>query len=87
MNAVAKGVSLGIIDQSRKKEIEPISGGQQPYVDLMGRRWVRLQRALFALLTAALYAGCTYVGNFPRNVTDSGTDHCTGPNCPSGERS
>ncbi|KAI9574735.1 hypothetical protein HD554DRAFT_93210 [Boletus coccyginus] len=38
MNAVAKGVSLGIIDQSRKKEIEPISGGQQPYVDLMGRR-------------------------------------------------
>lgn len=38
MNAVAKGLSLGIIDQSRKKEIEPISGGQQPYVDLMGKR-------------------------------------------------
>lgn len=38
MNAVAKGVSLGIIDQSKNKEIEPISGGQQPYVDLMGRR-------------------------------------------------
>ncbi|KAG8218580.1 hypothetical protein J3R82DRAFT_4221 [Butyriboletus roseoflavus] len=38
MNAVAKGLSLGIIDQSRKKEIEPIPGGQQPYVDLMGKR-------------------------------------------------
>jgi hypothetical protein len=38
MNAVAGGLSLGIIDQSRKKEIEPISGGQQPYVDLMGKR-------------------------------------------------
>ncbi|KAH0839871.1 hypothetical protein J3R83DRAFT_822 [Lanmaoa asiatica] len=38
MNAVAKGLSLGIVDQSRKNDIEPISGGQQPYVDLMGRR-------------------------------------------------
>lgn len=38
MNAVAKGLSPGIIDQSRKTEIEPISGEQQPYVDLMGRR-------------------------------------------------
>lgn len=37
MNAVAKGVSLGIIDQSRKKEMEPMSG-EQPYVDLMGKR-------------------------------------------------
>ncbi|KIJ70041.1 hypothetical protein HYDPIDRAFT_171956 [Hydnomerulius pinastri MD-312] len=38
MNAVTKGVSLGLIDESRKKDIEPIPGGKQPYVDLMGRR-------------------------------------------------
>ncbi|KAF9247293.1 hypothetical protein BU15DRAFT_84810 [Melanogaster broomeanus] len=38
MNAVTKGVSLGLIDESRKKEIEPIPGEKQPYVDLMGRR-------------------------------------------------
>ncbi|KAF8450590.1 hypothetical protein L210DRAFT_3469664 [Boletus edulis BED1] len=38
MNAVAKGVSLGIVDRSRQKEMDPISGGQQPYVDLMGKR-------------------------------------------------
>ncbi|KAF8845863.1 hypothetical protein BDN67DRAFT_961513 [Paxillus ammoniavirescens] len=38
MNAVTKGVFLGLIDESRKKEIEPISGERQPYVDLMGRR-------------------------------------------------
>ncbi|KAF9226546.1 hypothetical protein BS17DRAFT_864779 [Gyrodon lividus] len=38
MNAVTKGVSLGLVDESRKKEIEPIPGEKQPYVDLMGRR-------------------------------------------------
>ncbi|KAL4076062.1 hypothetical protein J3A83DRAFT_4089915 [Scleroderma citrinum] len=38
MNAVTKGVSLGLIDESRKKEIETLPEGKQPYVDLMGRR-------------------------------------------------
>ncbi|KAG2348986.1 hypothetical protein BDR05DRAFT_1028076 [Suillus weaverae] len=38
MNAISKGVSLGIFDKSRKKEIEPIKGSTQPYVDLLGRR-------------------------------------------------
>lgn len=38
MNAISKGVSLGLIDESRKKEIEILPEGKQPYVDLMGRR-------------------------------------------------
>lgn len=38
MNAVSKGISLGLIDQKRKKEIETLPDGNQPYVDLMGRR-------------------------------------------------
>ncbi|KIK92718.1 hypothetical protein PAXRUDRAFT_146685 [Paxillus rubicundulus Ve08.2h10] len=38
MNAVTKGVFLGLVDESRKKEIEPIPGERQPYVNLMGRR-------------------------------------------------
>ena len=38
MNAVSKGVSLGLIDESKKKEIEILPEEKQPYVDLMGRR-------------------------------------------------
>ncbi|KAG2757343.1 hypothetical protein P692DRAFT_20948436 [Suillus brevipes Sb2] len=38
MNAISKGVSLGLFDKSRQKEIEPIKGSTQPYVDLLGRR-------------------------------------------------
>jgi len=38
MNAISKGVSLGLFDESRKKKIEPIKDGTQPYVDLLGRR-------------------------------------------------
>ncbi|KAG2077339.1 hypothetical protein BDR04DRAFT_1065949 [Suillus decipiens] len=38
MNAISKGVSLGLFDRSRKKEIESIKDSTQPYVDLMGRR-------------------------------------------------
>ncbi|KAH7921823.1 hypothetical protein BV22DRAFT_1071622 [Leucogyrophana mollusca] len=38
MNAISKGVALNIFDQERKKELEPMPGGAQPYVDLMGRR-------------------------------------------------
>ncbi|KAG1755615.1 hypothetical protein EDB19DRAFT_1955866 [Suillus lakei] len=38
MNAISKGVSLGLFDKSRKKEIEPIKDSTQPFVDLLGRR-------------------------------------------------
>ncbi|KAJ8587433.1 hypothetical protein M405DRAFT_310780 [Rhizopogon salebrosus TDB-379] len=38
MNAISKGVALGLFDETRKREIEPIKDGTQPYVDLMGRR-------------------------------------------------
>ena len=38
MNAISKGVSLGIYDQRKEKGVEATKGGSQPYVDLMGRR-------------------------------------------------
>ncbi|KZT20375.1 hypothetical protein NEOLEDRAFT_1075772 [Neolentinus lepideus HHB14362 ss-1] len=38
MNAITKGVSIGIYKESKKGEVpEPDKGGSQPYVDLMGR--------------------------------------------------
>jgi hypothetical protein len=40
MNAISKGVSLGIFDEKRNKGIEAQRAGSQPYVDLMGRRFV-----------------------------------------------
>jgi hypothetical protein len=43
MNAISKGVSLGLFDKSRQKEIEPIKGSTQPYVDLLGRRYASCQ--------------------------------------------
>ncbi|KAL1747731.1 hypothetical protein HDZ31DRAFT_31287 [Schizophyllum fasciatum] len=36
MNAITKGVSLGIYDKGKSKALD--AGGTQPYVDLMGRR-------------------------------------------------
>ncbi|KAI0053579.1 hypothetical protein FA95DRAFT_1552062 [Auriscalpium vulgare] len=38
MNAISKGVSLGIYDKNKGKDIEASPTGAQPYVDLMGRR-------------------------------------------------
>ncbi|KZT74355.1 hypothetical protein DAEQUDRAFT_701623 [Daedalea quercina L-15889] len=38
MNAITKGVSLGIFDTNKGKGVEAALGGSQPYVDLMGRR-------------------------------------------------
>ncbi|KAG2042350.1 hypothetical protein BDR03DRAFT_945113 [Suillus americanus] len=38
MNAISKGVSLGLFEKSRQKEIEPVKDSTQPYVDLLGRR-------------------------------------------------
>lgn len=40
MNAISKGVSLGIYDTGKGKGVEAARGGLQPYVDLMGRRSV-----------------------------------------------
>ncbi|TFK55947.1 hypothetical protein OE88DRAFT_1622012 [Heliocybe sulcata] len=38
MNAITKGVNIGIYKESKKSEVsEPAKGGSQPYVDLMGR--------------------------------------------------
>ncbi|KAH8113260.1 hypothetical protein DFH11DRAFT_1601049 [Phellopilus nigrolimitatus] len=38
MNAITKGVSLGIFEQGKGKGIEHVKGDSQPYIDLMGRR-------------------------------------------------
>jgi len=38
MNAISKGVSLGIFKSSRNNGMEATKGGSQPYVDIMGRR-------------------------------------------------
>ena len=38
MNAISKGVSIGLYDEAKKKGVEASKGGSQPYVDLMGRR-------------------------------------------------
>ena len=39
MNAISKGVSLGIYDKKRDTDLKAAySGGAQPYVDLLGRR-------------------------------------------------
>lgn len=38
MNAITKGVSLGIFDKNKGKGVGAAQGGSQPYVDLMGRR-------------------------------------------------
>ncbi|KAI0081739.1 hypothetical protein K474DRAFT_1635035 [Panus rudis PR-1116 ss-1] len=40
MNAISKGVSLGIYDKSKENGVESSKSGTQPYVDLMGRRYV-----------------------------------------------
>jgi len=39
MNAISKGVSLGIYDKKREADLKAVhSAGAQPYVDLLGRR-------------------------------------------------
>jgi hypothetical protein len=39
MNAISKGVSLGIYDSSHKRKApEAVKDGTQPYVEFMGRR-------------------------------------------------
>lgn len=38
MNAVSKGVSIGVYNPGIGKEAQKSMDGAQPYVDLMGRR-------------------------------------------------
>ncbi|KAF8238751.1 hypothetical protein L208DRAFT_1240565 [Tricholoma matsutake] len=38
MNAVTKGVSIGIYQTGKERGMEAMKGGSQPYVELMGRR-------------------------------------------------
>ena len=38
MNAVSKGVSIGVYNPGKSKEALKSIDGAQPYVDLMGRR-------------------------------------------------
>jgi hypothetical protein len=53
MNAVTKGVSLGIYDKDKERGTEAAANGSQPYVELMGRRYISFlhlsfyQRGLF----------------------------------------
>ncbi|KAI0638156.1 hypothetical protein C8Q77DRAFT_1242299 [Trametes polyzona] len=42
MNAVAKGVSLGLYRDGERRATDASRTGSQPYVELMGRRWVLL---------------------------------------------
>ena len=39
MNAVTKGVSLGIYNKDTERGSEAVVNGSQPYVELMGRRY------------------------------------------------
>lgn len=50
MNAVAKGVSLGIYDKDNDRGKEAVKDGSQPYVDLMGRRYVYLPLTVYLKL-------------------------------------
>ncbi|KAF9076721.1 hypothetical protein BDP27DRAFT_1209460 [Rhodocollybia butyracea] len=38
MNAISKGVSLGMYKDGKQNGLEAVTGGTQPYVNLMGRR-------------------------------------------------
>ncbi|GLB33886.1 hypothetical protein LshimejAT787_0107700 [Lyophyllum shimeji] len=40
MNAVMKGVSLGIYESGKERGMEAVKGGSQSYIELMGRRYV-----------------------------------------------
>ena len=50
MNAITKGVSLGIYADGKQKGVEASRTGSQPYVELMGRRSVSV-RSLRPLFT------------------------------------
>ncbi|KAI5124919.1 hypothetical protein M0805_007347 [Coniferiporia weirii] len=45
MNAISKGVSIGVFEKSKGRGLELVKGESQPYVDLMGRRPVYANRS------------------------------------------
>jgi len=47
MNAVSKGVSLGIYRADEERGREAAKGGSQPYVDLIGRKCVLVVPRLY----------------------------------------
>lgn len=61
LNAVSKGISLGVFEEGKGKNMEA-SSGMQPYVDLMGRRYVDSIKTLFRGLTTV---GCKSVISKP----------------------
>lgn len=46
INAISKGVSLGIEEKDKGKNLEASRVGTQPYIDLMGRRSVNYIRVI-----------------------------------------
>ena len=42
LNAVSKGTSLGIFTKDDDRGVEAAKDGSQPYIELMGRRWVKI---------------------------------------------
>lgn len=54
MNAISKGVSLGIYKDNEKRGVEAVKGGSQSYVELMGRRYVNLCICVFLQSTELL---------------------------------
>jgi hypothetical protein len=66
LNAVSKGVSLGLYDKGKGKGSQATVGGAQPYIDLMGRRYVscayhRKQGADGARRVYVLLALCSHL--------------------------
>jgi hypothetical protein len=51
MNAVSKGTAIGIYSEGKKSSGEVSQGGSQPYVDLMGRRWVSIASSPYSRQT------------------------------------
>ncbi|KAA1466444.1 hypothetical protein DENSPDRAFT_925863 [Dentipellis sp. KUC8613] len=75
MNAIAKGVSLGIYDEGKGKNLEAQPHGDQPYVDIMGRRIPLYQtaagswRALAASKPAPAGSAYSYITRSLRQTT------------------
>ncbi|KAL5530672.1 GLN1 [Sanghuangporus sanghuang] len=66
MNAISKGVSLGIFEKNKGKGVELVKGESQPYVDLMGRRYV------FALFTQWFCSLILIIHSIPLYETQTG---------------
>jgi hypothetical protein len=61
MNAVSKGLSLGIYKSDEERGREAKMGGSQPYVELMGRRWAHSHNSVLSLSPSRMYSVCNIV--------------------------